>query len=32
MTKDLRVNEEIRAKEVRVIDVNGNQLGIMPIA
>ncbi|MEW5898526.1 MAG: translation initiation factor IF-3 [Bacillota bacterium] len=32
MTKDLRVNEEIRVKEVRVIDVNGNQLGIMPIA
>ncbi|MEW6423475.1 MAG: translation initiation factor IF-3 [Bacillota bacterium] len=28
----MRVNEEIRAKEVRVIDVNGNQLGIMPIA
>ncbi len=32
ITKDLRVNEEIRAKEVRVIDVNGNQLGIMPLA
>jgi bacterial translation initiation factor 3 (bIF-3) len=28
----LRVNDEIRVKEVRVIDVNGNQLGIMPIA
>lgn len=28
----MRVNEEIRAKEVRVIDVNGNQLGIMSIA
>ncbi|MCL6449277.1 MAG: translation initiation factor IF-3 [Armatimonadetes bacterium] len=32
MTKDLRVNEEIRVKEVRVIDANGNQLGIMPLA
>ncbi len=28
----MRVNDEIRVKEVRVIDVNGNQLGIMPIA
>jgi translation initiation factor IF-3 len=27
----LRVNEEIRAKEVRLIDVNGEQLGIMPV-
>ncbi|MDR9787017.1 MAG: translation initiation factor IF-3 [Peptococcaceae bacterium MAG4] len=29
MTKDFRVNEEIRAKEVRVIDTDGTQLGIM---
>ncbi|MGB9846192.1 MAG: translation initiation factor IF-3, partial [Desulfotomaculales bacterium] len=27
----MRVNEEIRAKEVRLIDVNGEQLGIMPV-
>ncbi|NLT96461.1 MAG: translation initiation factor IF-3 [Clostridia bacterium] len=30
MSKDLRVNEEIRAKEVRLVDENGEQLGIMP--
>jgi len=30
ITKDFRVNEEIRAKEVRVIDSEGVQLGIMP--
>ena len=29
ITKDFRVNEEIRAKEVRVIDTDGTQLGIM---
>ncbi len=29
--KDLRVNEEIRVREARVIDSNGQQLGIMPI-
>ncbi len=29
-TKELSINEEIRAKEVRVIDANGDQLGIMP--
>ncbi|HHU63002.1 MAG TPA: translation initiation factor IF-3 [Clostridiales bacterium] len=31
MSKDLLINEEIRDKEVRVIDSNGEQLGIMPI-
>lgn len=29
--KDLRINEEIRVREVRVIDAEGNQKGIMPI-
>lgn len=29
-TKELSINEEIRATEVRVIDANGDQLGIMP--
>ena len=29
--KDLFINEQIRDREVRVIDVNGEQLGIMPI-
>ena len=29
ISKDLRVNNEIRAREVRVVDVNGDQLGIM---
>jgi translation initiation factor IF-3 len=28
--KDLRINEEIRVREVRVIDAEGNQKGIMP--
>ena len=28
--KDLYINEEIREKEVRVIDADGSQLGIMP--
>lgn len=28
--KDLLINEEIREKEVRVVDVDGSQLGIMP--
>lgn len=28
---DLMINEEIRDREVRVIDQNGEQLGIMPI-
>lgn len=29
--KDVRVNREIRAKEVRVIDPEGKQLGILPL-
>ncbi len=29
ITKELRVNEQIRAREVRLIDEAGNQLGIM---
>ncbi|HOB20300.1 MAG TPA: translation initiation factor IF-3 [Candidatus Atribacteria bacterium] len=28
--KELSINEQIREKEVRVIDTNGDQLGIMP--
>ena len=28
--KDLLINEEIREKEVRVVDADGSQLGIMP--
>ena len=28
-TPDLRVNRQIRAREVRVIDDQGNQLGVM---
>ncbi|HHX75267.1 MAG TPA: translation initiation factor IF-3 [Firmicutes bacterium] len=31
MSKDLLVNEQIRAREVRVIDPEGNQLGIMSV-
>lgn len=31
ITKDFRVNEEIRVKEVRVIDGEGAQLGIMSV-
>jgi len=30
-TKDLRINRQIRAHEVRVIDVNGEQLGVMKV-
>lgn len=30
--KELQINEEIRDKEVRVIDKDGSQLGVMPIA
>ncbi|MFZ5942477.1 MAG: translation initiation factor IF-3 [Bacillota bacterium] len=30
MSKDLRINEEIRTKEVRLVDEKGEQLGIMP--
>lgn len=29
ISKELRVNDEIRAREVRVVDANGDQLGIM---
>ncbi len=29
---DLMINEEIRDKEVRLIDQDGNQLGVVPIA
>ncbi len=29
--KELQINEEIREKEVRLIDVDGTQLGIVPI-
>jgi translation initiation factor IF-3 len=32
ITKDFRVNEEIRVKEVRITDSDGNQLGIMSLA
>ncbi|OGW36853.1 MAG: translation initiation factor IF-3 [Nitrospirae bacterium RBG_13_39_12] len=31
ITKNIRINEKIRAKEVRLIDVDGNQLGIMSV-
>lgn len=31
-SKELAVNEDINFKEVRVIDSNGSQLGILPIA
>jgi translation initiation factor IF-3 len=31
IVKDVRVNREIRAREVRVIDPEGKQLGILPI-
>lgn len=31
IVKDVRVNREIRAREVRVIDPEGKQLGIMPL-
>lgn len=30
-SKDIQINEEIRDKEVRVVDADGSQLGIMPI-
>ena len=28
---DLMINEEIRDREVRVVDQNGAQLGVMPV-
>lgn len=31
MTKNIRVNEQIRAREVRVIDHEGKQLGLMSV-
>jgi len=31
IVRDVRVNREIRAKEVRVIDPEGKQLGILPL-
>lgn len=31
VTKDIRVNEHIRVREVRLIDADGGQLGIVPI-
>ncbi|NLM24620.1 MAG: translation initiation factor IF-3 [Firmicutes bacterium] len=31
MSNELRINEEIRAREVRVVDENGEQLGIMSV-
>src|SRR5512137_79657 len=30
--RDVRINREIRAKEVRVIDPEGKQLGILPVS
>jgi translation initiation factor IF-3 len=30
ISKDFRINEEIRVREIRVVDADGNQLGIMP--
>lgn len=30
--KDLLINEEIRAKDVRLIDASGNQIGVVPIS
>ena len=32
ITKNLFVNEQIRAREVLVIDAEGNRLGVMPLA
>jgi len=31
ISKDLRINDEIRAREVRLVGENGEQLGIFPI-
>ena len=30
--KELLINEEIRAKDVRLIDAEGNQIGVVPIS
>ncbi|NWF52986.1 MAG: translation initiation factor IF-3 [Nitrospirae bacterium] len=32
MNKEIRANERIRAKEVRLVDIDGKQLGVMPLA
>jgi translation initiation factor IF-3 len=32
IVKDVRINREIRAREARVIDPEGRQLGILPLA
>ncbi|MBB1562527.1 translation initiation factor IF-3 [Candidatus Saccharibacteria bacterium] len=32
MSKSVRINEQIRAKELRVIGTDGEQLGILPLA
>lgn len=29
--KDLQINENIRSREVRLIDKDGNQLGVVPL-
>lgn len=31
ISKDLRINDQIRAREVRVVDAEGNQVGVMAI-
>ena len=31
-SKELQINDEIRDREVRVIDVDGSQLGVLPLA
>jgi len=31
ISKGLRINEEIRVREVRLVDTDGNQLGVMPL-
>jgi len=32
ITDKLRVNQEIRARQIRVVDTDGGQLGIMPVS
>ena len=31
ITKDLRINEEIRVREIRLVGSDGQQLGVVPI-
>ena len=31
-SKELRINEQIRVREVRLIDEEGKQLGVVPVA